>query len=98
MRKLVFALWIAAIGMIWLGAAVAPTPIQAQDRTETLVEIRAQLAQLAGEISALRAEMLASGEAGLQVAGGSALDRMNAIEAELVRLTGRTEALGNRID
>jgi len=76
-------------------AAAAP----AQDRAATLADIRAELSVLAGEIQSLRAELLAGGSVALQGAGGgTALARLAAMEAALARLTGQTEALGNRID
>ncbi|MFD2174616.1 tol-pal system protein YbgF [Rhodobacter lacus] len=66
---------------------------------ETLADIRAELAQLSGQMQSLRAELVASGAQGMQAAGGaSALQRMDAMEAELTRLTSRTEALSNRIE
>lgn len=83
-----------------LGAALAAgAPALAQDRAATLADIRAELARLAADIQSLRSELVSGGGVGLQSAGGaSALERMDAMEAELVRLTGRTEELGNRID
>lgn len=81
--------------LLWLGAFAAPA--FAQD--ETVADIRAELAALAADLQALRAELVASGQAGMQAAGGaSALDRMNSMEAEIVRLTSRTEALQNKVD
>lgn len=82
--------------VLWLGALAAPA--FAQDRAQTVADIRGELAALAVELQALRSELVASGPAGMQAAGGvSALDRMNAIEAELVRLTSQTEALQNKV-
>jgi tol-pal system protein YbgF len=63
----------------------------AQDRTQTLADIRAELAALAAEFNALKAELVASGAAATGAAGGDALQRMDTIEAELARLTARTE-------
>ncbi|WP_097068863.1 tol-pal system protein YbgF [Rhodobacter maris] len=66
---------------------------------ETLADIRAELAQLSGQLQSLRAELVASGAQGMQAAGGaSALQRMDTMEAELTRLTSRTEALENRVE
>lgn len=79
-----------------LAATVSPSV--AQDRAQTLSGIRAELGALAAELQALKSELLAGGEAAMQAAGGaSALDRMNAIEAALSRLTSETEALQNRV-
>jgi tol-pal system protein YbgF len=68
----------------------------AAQQGETLADVRAQLGALGGQIAALRAELTATGAQGGQVAG-SALDRMNAIEAELTRLTAKTEEIEIRI-
>ena len=63
----------------------------AQDKAETLADIRNELAALAAEFNALKAELVASGGATNGAAGGDALTRMDTIEAELARLTARTE-------
>lgn len=66
---------------------------------ETLADIRAELAQLSAQLQNLRGELVASGAQGMQAAGGaSALQRMDTMEAELARLTSRTEALENRVE
>ncbi|WP_347311103.1 tol-pal system protein YbgF [Defluviimonas sp. SAOS-178_SWC] len=86
----------------FLVAAALAAPFSAaiaQDKAQTLADIRAELGTLAGELQALRSELLAGGDAAMQAAGGaSALDRMNAIEAALSRLTSETEALQNRVN
>lgn len=68
-----------------------PVMAAAQDRTQTLADIRAELASLAAEFNALKSELVASGAATSGAAGGDALTRMDTIEAELARLTSRTE-------
>jgi len=68
-----------------------PVMAAAQDRTQTLADIRAELAALAAEFNALKSELVASGAASSGAAGGDALTRMDTIEAELARLTARTE-------
>jgi tol-pal system protein YbgF len=70
-----------------------PVVGQAQDRAQTLADIRADVDALAAEFNALKAELVASGSAATGAAGGDALQRMDTIEAELVRLTARTEAV-----
>ncbi|MCU0903133.1 MAG: tol-pal system protein YbgF [Tabrizicola sp.] len=65
----------------------------AQDRAQTLADIRAELGALAAEFNALKAELVSSGAATTGAAGGDALQRMDTIEAELARLTARTEAV-----
>ncbi len=72
-------------------------PAFAQD--QSLADVRAELATLAGEIQSLRSELVASGQKGMQAAGGSsALERMDTMEAALMRLTAQTESLQNRVD
>ena len=73
-------------------------PAHAQD-AQTLADIRAQLAQLSGDLQGLRAQLVSGGAQGIQQAGGaSALERMNAMEGQLSQLTSRTEELENRIN
>lgn len=72
---------------------LVPTGALAQDRTQTLADIRSELAALAAEFNALKAELVSSGAASSGAAGGDALQRMDTIEAELSRLTARTEAV-----
>jgi len=65
----------------------------------TLADMRGQLTQLRGQLQTLRSELVASGAAGFQAAGGaSAIDRMNAMESHLTRLTNQAERLQNRIN
>ena len=73
--------------------ALLPFAAVAQDRTQTLADIRAELAGLAAEFNALKAELISSGAAASGIGGGDALQRMDTIEAELSRLTARTEAV-----
>lgn len=68
-----------------------PMAAAAQDRTQTLSDIRAELAALAAEFNALKSELISTGAAAAGLAGGDALQRMDTIEAELARLTARTE-------
>jgi tol-pal system protein YbgF len=71
--------------------ALVPFAASAQDRAQTLSDIRAELAALAAEFNALKAELVSTGAATSGAAGGDALTRMDTIEAELARLTARTE-------
>lgn len=74
-----------------------PSGVQAQN-AETLADIRQQLSILYVEMQKLKRELSTTGApAGVNV-GGTTLDRVNAIEDELRRLTGRTEQLENRIE
>ncbi len=81
--------------LIRLGLLLVLLPVAAvaQDRTQTLADIRGELAALAAEFNALKAELVSSGAAATGAAGGDALQRMDTIEAELSRLTARTEAV-----
>jgi tol-pal system protein YbgF len=81
--------------LIRLGLLLALLPVAAaaQDRTQTLADIRGELAALAAEFNALKSELISTGAASSGLAGGDALQRMDTIEAELSRLTARTEAV-----
>jgi hypothetical protein len=67
-----------------------PVSAFAQD-AQTLADIRAEIGRLQADFNSLKAELVASGSASAGTAGGDALQRMDAIEAELVRLTAKTE-------
>ncbi|MFC3059210.1 tol-pal system protein YbgF [Paenirhodobacter populi] len=87
---------------VLLGAAMVlalAAPAFAQDRKETLADVRKELAQLSAQLQSLRSELVASGSQGMQAAGGaSALQRMDTMEASISRLTSQTEALQNRVN
>ena len=74
-----------------LVVCLLPVLAHAQDRLETLADIRVELAALAAEFNALKAELVTSGAATNGSAGGDALTRMDTIEAELARLNAQTE-------
>ncbi|MGJ8609946.1 MAG: tol-pal system protein YbgF [Octadecabacter sp.] len=79
-----------------IAALAAPTGAAfAQD--QTLADIRSELSSLYSSVTALRGELVASGQSGQGVAGSTPLDRLNSIEAELTRLTSKTEELEFRI-
>ncbi len=65
---------------------------------ETLADIRSQLSALYIDIQNLRGELASSGTLSTGVQGNTPLDRLNGIEAELQRLTARTEELEFRIN
>lgn len=71
--------------------------VQAQD-TETLADIRQELTVLHVEVQKLKRELSTTGSAGNATAGGSTLERVDAIEAELRRLTAKTEELQFRVE
>jgi len=82
-----------------LALALAVTaPAAAQDRSQTLADIRQELSVLWVEIQNLRRELSTTGGPQANVQGTSIPDRVNSIEAELSRLISRTEELSNRVD
>lgn len=75
--------------VLGFGAQIAP----AQDRAQTLADIRAELTALSAEFDALKQELVTTGAATSGAAGGDALQRMDALEAALSKLTAKTEAV-----
>lgn len=73
-------------------------PVGAQDRDQTLADIRQQLTVLHVEIQRLKRELSTTGAASVNVQGTNLLGRVDAMEAELRRLTAATEMLTNRVD
>ncbi|WP_378942211.1 tol-pal system protein [Paracoccus sp. R86501] len=65
----------------------------------TLADLRGQLSDLRGQLQSLRSELRASGAAGYQAAGGAtAIDRMDAMESQLMQLTNQAERLQNHVN
>jgi tol-pal system protein YbgF len=85
---------VLALGLV-TGFSVAG-PALAQD--QTLADIRQQLSILYIDVQRLRTELSTTGAVIETVGGVTALDRLNAIEAELQRLTSKTEELEFRIN
>lgn len=84
---------------IALALSLAMPTLAMAEGAGNLSDMRAELTALRAELSDLRSELVASGPEGFQAAGGdTAIDRMDAIEAQLTRLTDRTEQLQNRIN
>ncbi len=75
-----------------------PMPSLAQDRAQTLADIKAELSALMAEFNGLKAELVSSGAATSGAAGGDALQRLDTIEAELVRLTAKTEEVELKVN
>ena len=74
-------------------------PVVAQDvPDETLADIRQQLSLLYVDIQRLRTELSTSGGVATNTVGNTPLERLNAIEAELQRLTSKTEELEFRVN
>jgi tol-pal system protein YbgF len=88
----------AAALMLGVMIFVTPRLVWAQDNTQTLADIRQELNVLFVEVQRLKREMSTTGAPSTSVSGGSVLDRVSAIEAELQRLTARTETLEHRVD
>lgn len=85
------------VAVLALVAVVSPVGGWAQS-DETLADIRQELSILYVELQRLKRELSTTGASGDVAVGGSALDRLGAIEAELQRLTSKTEQLEFRID
>ena len=82
-----------------MSLALMPVAAPAQDRAETLADIRQELSVLYVEVQRLKRELSTTGGIGGGLAqGGSALDRVGAIESALERLTSKTEDLEFRIE
>lgn len=81
--------------IIALGLA-APTAAVAQD--QTLADIRQQLTGLYVDLQSLRVQLSTTGGLTTGTVGNTPLDRLNAIEAELQRLTSKTEELEFRVN
>lgn len=79
-------------------ALVLGVPGSGQADNGTLADIRTDLQALATEIGALRRELAGTGAQGAELGTGTLLDRVEAAEAELTRLTGATERLELRIE
>jgi tol-pal system protein YbgF len=77
---------------------VMATPLAAQDRAQTLADIRQELTVLFVEIQRLKGELNTTGGVSGSAGAGPMLDRVNALEAQLTRLTAKTEELQFRID
>ena len=80
-----------------LALMLTTAPVAAQDAA-TLADIRLQLSTLYGDISRLKGELTTSGALTAGVVGNTPLDRLNAIETELQRLTSKTEELEFRVN
>ncbi len=88
---------ILALALV-LGAPGALAPAWAQDRDRTLADIRQDLTVLNVEIQRLKRELSTTGGPSMSTGGATPLDRLNAIEAELQRLTSDTEELTHRVE
>ena len=80
-----------------VSAFLCPVWATAQD-TQTLADIRQELEFVYGEIVSLKRELSTSGASGLSSSSGPALQRIDALEAEVRRLTGSVEQQQFRIN
>ena len=87
-----------AMRALLIALVLCAGPALAQDRTQTLADLRLELGSLAAEFNSLKAELVQSGGANTGIAGGSALERMDAMEAELSRITARAEEIELRLN
>lgn len=94
MARVLRRLWTWALALAL--AALVSAPALAQD--ETLADIRQELSFLFVDIQRLKRELSTTGGVSVTIGGTSALERIDLIEAEMVRLTARTEELENRIN
>ncbi|SLN62428.1 tol-pal system protein YbgF [Pseudoruegeria aquimaris] len=81
--------------------SVALLPAQAgfaQDRAQTLADIRQELSVLYIEIQKLKRELSTTGAPGSNLGGNTPLERLDAIEREVQRLTSATEDLEFRLN
>ena len=85
------------IAVLTLVTLSFPAVSGAQTNDETLADIRQELSVLYVELRKLKRELNTTGSAGQLSSGGTLLDRVNAIESELQRLTAKTEQLEHRV-
>ena len=82
------------LGLVAVLAAGLALPVAAQDRAQTLADIRQELSVLYVELQRLGRELNTTGTN----ASGSVLQRMDALEAEIQRLAALTEELQITVD
>ena len=75
---------------------LSPLPAIAQE--ETLADIRQQLTALFVDVQRLTRELSTTGGLNSGIAGSTPLERLNAMEAELQRLTSKAEQLEFRVN
>ena len=76
----------------------ATTPVMAQADQQTLADIRQELSVLFVEVQRLKRELSTTGAPSVSVGGNTPLERIDAIEAALRKLTAKSEQLENRIN
>jgi len=92
MRGRIFGSMVVALAL-WGGA---PAVAVAQD--QTLADIRQELTVLYVDVQRLKRELSTTGGVQAMPTAGSTMERVDQIEAEMQRLTAKTEELQNRIN
>ncbi len=87
---------IAGLGAM-TAATFAPSAALAQDRKQTLADIRQELSVLYVEVQRLKRELSTTGAPNLVITGNTPQERLDAIEAALQQLTAETENLQLRV-
>ena len=87
-----------AAGVLALMVSVSPLAVQAQDRDQTLADIRQEMSVLYVEVQRLKRELSTTGAPSSNLGGNSPLERIDAMEASLQRLTARTEEMEYKIN
>jgi tol-pal system protein YbgF len=83
---------------IALVCAVLLSPLPAAAQEQTLADIRQELTVLFVNVQSLRRELSTTGGLNAGIVGNTPLDRLNAIEEELQRLTSNAEQLEFRVN
>jgi hypothetical protein len=83
---------------LMLALAALPFGAAAQDNAQTLADIKAELTMLMAQFNELKSELVTSGGAASGAAGGDALQRLDALEAALVRLTAKAEDIELKVN
>lgn len=89
--------WTKVLGLAAAAVMLSGLSLAAQDREQTLADIRQELSVLYVELQDLKREQSTTGAPQVSLPS-SALDRLNTMEQELARLTAKTEELEFRID
>lgn len=80
-----------------MAAVMATAGVATAQDQQTLADIRQELTVLHVEIQRLKREFSTTGSPAPNLSGSSVLERVDAIEAELQRLTRQTEQLNQRV-
>jgi len=85
-------------GAMALMVSVSSLAVQAQDHEQTLADIRQEMSVLYVEVQRLKRDLSTTGGPTTNVGGNSPLERIDAMEAVLQRLTARTEEMEYKIN